>query len=243
MESRGLNFVAAGRCTAGGAAREEGAKETSRHQGWSACANCKDAKFVAAFENYTEGLEYASEKPWLPEQSGAIAVYDGNGHDLLRSGFNTDRMVQRQAGESDEAFAARFAHLLVDDNGSEARRLHALPSGKPTLDLNPIAEYVSKHPKYEALQSQSEIVVYVVFRHGVYQYGLWGESDALYVGASGRTPVGTGQRHSPTVGTLHCRRARGGRLQRGMVVGAMSQVRCSNETNGDPQRSLSPSFS
>ena len=83
----------------------------------------------------------------------------------------------------------------------------------------------------------------VVFRHGVYQYGLWGESDALYVGASGRTPVGTGQRHSPTVGTLHCRRARGGRLQRGMVVGAMSQVRCSNETNGDPQRSLSPSFS
>ena len=82
----------------------------------------------------------------------------------------------------------------------------------------------------------------VVFRHGVYQYGLWGESDALYVGASGRTPVRTGQRHSPTVGTLHCRRARGGRLQRGMVVGAMSQVRCSNETNGDPQRSLSPSF-
>ena len=56
VEDAGFNFVASGKCVAGG----NRSPSAAGSRNWGECNECQDAKMIVSFENYADGLEYLS---------------------------------------------------------------------------------------------------------------------------------------------------------------------------------------
>jgi len=78
-------------------------------------AAIRKAKMVVAFERFQPGMEYLSEKPFLPVRFGAVPLYYGNGQRLAASqGVDVLPWIDRADSPSDEAFAERVVTLARD---------------------------------------------------------------------------------------------------------------------------------
>ena len=116
-EAAGLSFVASGACTAGGE------RQAFDNDGWGHCQECQDAKMVIAFENFSPGAEYLSEKPFLAWAHGAVPLYHGNGQALMDgAGLRRDCLVDARDFEDTSAFVRRVVELAKDPERLDAMR-------------------------------------------------------------------------------------------------------------------------
>ena len=156
VEAQGLRFVATGACTAGG----ERDMQWEQHTGWGECKECTEAKMIVAFENFTEGQDYLSEKPFLGWRHGSVPLYKGNGQRLMRQiGINQAAMVDADAFADDEAFVARVVELAQQPD-----QLAPLQSTAPLLpdhDLHSLAALQKVAHERQLPQLPSDAAVYI----------------------------------------------------------------------------------
>ena len=133
-EAAGLSFVASGACTAGGE------RQAFDNDGWGHCQECQDAKMVIAFENFSPGAEYLSEKPFLAWAHGAVPLYHGNGQALMDgAGLRRDCLVDARDFEDTSAFVRRVVELAKDPERLDAMRGTApLESDARLEDMAPL---------------------------------------------------------------------------------------------------------
>jgi hypothetical protein len=137
---------------------------------WGGCAECEESKVVVAFENFSEGYSYLSEKPFLPLETGALGIYIGNGIDLLQdAGVNVkDKFVF--VGSSYDINQAPLIVKAVKDvimNEEDAIRRMTAPAfiektlTTETLNLEKVQEFCTRHPKMKKIRNLEKINVFV----------------------------------------------------------------------------------
>merc|ERR1712178_511790 len=100
-EANGAKFVAVGKCTAGGhggAEHKELLRDAECDEGpcWALSNVFAEAKIVLAFERHDleVGMEYLSEKPFVPLAYNAIPAYFGKGQRLMdQVGLNRGKIL------------------------------------------------------------------------------------------------------------------------------------------------------
>ncbi len=156
VEEAGFTFAATGSCVAGGTHSHHNAADGH----WSSCPECQRAKTMIAFENFTPGFTYLSEKPFLPGHYGAIPLYHGNGYKELQScGFNTDRMLVHKG--DDQAFAIEVVGLLQNPERLEA--LAKLSVGDINLNLDDVRRTTCQDAQLKAIREQPQVCIRTPF--------------------------------------------------------------------------------
>jgi hypothetical protein len=159
IERNGYSFVVAGKC--GDQSRRTNSEDDE--QGWGSCGVCEEAKVVLAFENYTPGVEYLSEKPFLALEFGGVAAYCGNGQRLLRDlGTNVDKLID-VTGNVPEVAAERVLRLL--QNHQELDRLSVSDAfgGKafPDGGMSDVQRFCRAHPLLRAIAARGRARIYM----------------------------------------------------------------------------------
>ena len=163
-EACGLVFVSAGNCKAGRAYRDSTPKFD-----WGTCDECGDAKIIISFEKPFGRNEYLSEKPFLALVHGAVGVYHGNGQTIMHEiGLNTQKFLDRDNFESDEAFGDAIAELAQDEARLDTmRRLPNYAHGKsPDINVSAIRAHSCADPRLSEVRDAQEVIrVYTSNRH------------------------------------------------------------------------------
>lgn len=156
VEDAGFNFVATGKCVAGGHRTEL----AGASRDWGECKECQDAKMIVSFENYTDGLAYLSEKPFLPLEFGAVPLYHGNGQSLMHAcGVNAARLIDASTFPDYSLFCQHVVDMLMSP-----WRLQEL-ADKDYGDLcfdklwDSVEQFTSTLPRVQALARKQKIRV------------------------------------------------------------------------------------
>ena len=132
---------------------------------------------MLAFERFSEGYEYLSEKLLLPMEYGAIPAYRGNGHQWIDwLSINREAFIDRNSFSSDEAFAKGIVELLRDpqrmDRMQHAKAFVNLQDAKDRIfffnepfkigekGYPALVEYVRNNPLFKRLMNKQVVTYY-----------------------------------------------------------------------------------
>ena len=130
-------------------------------QDWGECEACEESKVVMAFENFSEGYEYLSEKPFLPLEMGSLGIYIGNGIELLKEcGINVaDKFIFTGSSYdiSQASSIVKTVKDLITNPGKAAGIMETNPFQHEILtiesvNLRKLQEFCHSHPKLQRIK-------------------------------------------------------------------------------------------
>jgi hypothetical protein len=160
IEVAGYTFVANGECQGVGYSHKVLPKSEWSKGEFGDLDEGENVKIMLAFERFTPGLDYLSEKLFTPLTKGAIPAYFGNGHRHLQLlGVNPARILDRFKYATDDAFIQAIIHLLGDMD-----RMEKMKNEPVFLNLNASRARLSfwNDPKLHGIQGNPELIQYTM---------------------------------------------------------------------------------